>query len=88
MPDTITIKKHARLVDRMANALGLDLEQEVLEGRLDSDLIPDMVLGCTGCTDPERCESWLASQSETAQHPREGCKNRQVFEILKSGHRV
>lgn len=47
MPSNTTIRRHAVLVDRMATALGRDLEEEVMRGRLSPDDLPDMVLRCT-----------------------------------------
>jgi hypothetical protein len=76
MTDTTTIRRHATLVDRMAQKLGLDLEQKVLEGQLDPDSLCDAVLDCTGCSDPDGCTVWLdtpASQTDAAPSM---CRNR------------
>lgn len=64
-PET-TMRRHAALVDNMAQTLGHDLEQSVLMGRLAPDEIPQMVLRCTGCADPDRCATWL---QQNGKHP-------------------
>ena len=63
MQTRATLKRHAALVDRMANARGVDLEEEILRGNLSNPDLDDAVLACTGCTDPGNCETWLARQS-------------------------
>jgi len=89
MTDTITIKHHADLVDRMAETLGVDLEEKVLEGLLDPSTLSDAVLGCTGCSDPEGCELWLkAHQDVGASSAPVMCRNASMFDFLSKGKRV
>lgn len=85
---TTTIRHHAGLVDRMAQTLGLDLEEEVMRGRIGPDMLPDMVLRCTGCAHPDRCETWLqqnAPQVAEAQPDTTPyyCRNAEVFDDLR-----
>ena len=61
MQSTKTLKRHAALVDKMATAQGIDLEETMLRGRLSMGELDDAVLRCTGCTQPETCEGWLAA---------------------------
>ena len=80
-----TMKTHADLVDRMAEALGLDLEELMMEGRIDMDALGDAVLSCTGCASAEACHNWLDAQSEPASDTPDYCRNRDLFARLKSG---
>ncbi|MDR9392872.1 MAG: DUF6455 family protein [Roseovarius sp.] len=88
MPTTATLKRHAALVDRMAESLGLDLEEKMLEARLDVDDITDAVLACTGCSNPDGCERWLDTRQGKASRPPEICRNYELFERLKAGKRA
>lgn len=88
MAQTQTYKRHAALVDRMADTLGVDLEEKALEGLIDIDAIGDAVLRCTGCSGPDGCERWLAAQQGTADAAPAICRNADIFELLKDGKRV
>ena len=88
MPSSKTIRRHAVLVDRMATTLGRDLEEEVMRGRLSPDELPDMVLRCTACANPDGCEAWLRQQEDAATGPRPEttpyyCRTGDVFDALK-----
>jgi hypothetical protein len=61
MPSDKTLRRHAALVDRMASAVGLDLEEAVLRGSLPADELPELVLRCTGCANPGGCETFLTT---------------------------
>lgn len=86
MPNT-TYKRHADLVDRMANAIGIDLEEKIMRGKLQIDTLGEAVLRCTGCADPCGCEQWLAAQVEVAAEAPAGCRNAELFDGLKRGGR-
>jgi hypothetical protein len=88
MTTNSTIKRHADLVDRMANAQGVDLEEAAMEGRLAMDTLTDAVLACTGCANPEDCEAWLAAQSGVAAETPGYCRNANLFATLKTGGRA
>lgn len=88
MTAKLTYKRHADLVDRMANAQGIDLELAIMEGRLPIDTLGEAVLGCTGCADPEGCEAWLQAQQGTAETTPPMCRNADLFETLKNGGRA
>ncbi len=83
MHENQTIRRHAALVDRMASALGLDLEEEVMAGHLDYDSLPDMVLRCTGCSQPDTCAAWLDSAREGEAHAPCYCRNAKALELLR-----
>ena len=87
MPSHMTLRRHAALVDRMATALGLDLEEELLRGRLAPDALPDMVLRCTGCGDAAGCTATLsaheADEAATAMPETPYfCRNAGIFDDL------
>ena len=88
MTANFTHRRHADLVDRMANTLGVDLEEKIFEGQLQIDTLGDAVLQCTGCRNPEGCERWLAEQKGTADEAPGMCRNADLFDLLKEGRRV
>lgn len=63
MQSTLTLKRHADLVDRMATTQGVDLEESVMAGHLTPGELGDAVLACTGCAAPGACERWLDSHA-------------------------
>ncbi|WGW05119.1 DUF6455 family protein [Tropicibacter oceani] len=82
-----TLKRHAGLVDRMAQAQGLDIEEQMLRGNLSMTELEDAVLRCTGCDQPCTCESWLASRSAPVDVPPEYCRNTEMFADLRKAAR-
>ncbi|MEC3861262.1 DUF6455 family protein [Mesobacterium sp. TK19101] len=85
MQSTKTLRRHAQLVDRMADALGIDLEEEALRGHLTISEIDDAVLRCTGCTNPDSCEHWLDTGPQ-ASDPPGYCRNAELFGDLRNSH--
>lgn len=85
MTTTNTLKRHAALVDRMASAQGLDLEEQILRGRMSLPDLDDAVLRCTGCTQPCACETWLDALTEAVETPPAYCRNTPLFDALKRG---
>lgn len=84
MQSETVLKRHARLVDDMATARGLDLEEQMMRGKLSMSGLEDAVLRCTGCTNPDACEHWLATQTGTAEASPDYCRNAHVFDELKA----
>lgn len=95
MTDLVTIKKHARLFDRMGKAVGLDLQEEAIEGNLQFDEIAEAVLRCTRCSEPGACQRWLnkfdvdgdlqgpTKDARTKATPPEYCRNSDLFSYLQ-----
>ncbi|QGX99177.1 hypothetical protein EI983_13235 [Roseovarius faecimaris] len=81
----VTFKKHADLVDRMANTLGVDLEEVMMEGRMTMDQLGDAVLSCTGCSCPGDCETWLAARQGSADEAPDYCRNADMLVRLREG---
>lgn len=83
-----TFRRHADLVDRMAATQGVDLEETIMEGRLSMDTLSDAVLSCSGCSNPENCNSWLNTQTGVADATPDYCRNADLFSTLKAGGRA
>jgi len=88
MADTQTLRKHADLVDRMSQTLGLDLEESIMRGQLQIETLGDAVLSCSGCANPGACSRWLTAQEGVANDTPDYCRNGDVFDALKSGKRI
>jgi len=84
MVDQENLKRHAALMDQMAQTVGVDLEDAVLSGRLAIDEISDAVLRCTKCASPDTCPAWMAGQSEPADRAPDYCGNRSMLQRLQS----
>jgi len=76
-----TRAKHMGLMTQMASTLGVDLDEAELRGDLPPEMRDDMVLACTGCSDPTGCEKWLA-QNRTADAAPGYCRNRDILSAL------
>jgi hypothetical protein len=81
MQNQSTLRKHAALVDGMASRLGVDLEESVMRGEIVPELIPDLVLRCTNCSNPEACARLLA-QPDGAEAAPAFCVNRKTLDAL------
>lgn len=73
------LERHAALVDRMATARGIDLQEAALRGHLTAEDISDLVLRCTGCTGTRRCAQWLSDQIGTVSATPHDCRNAEAF---------
>lgn len=82
MHNETPLKRAAGLVDRMASALGIDLEEEALRGHLAAEELPDAVLRCATCSDPEACSKWLDKLEGKADAPPVYCRNAAMFHAL------
>ncbi|WP_158966512.1 DUF6455 family protein [Chachezhania sediminis] len=83
MSNRTVLKHHAELVDRMAHAVGVDLEEVVFRAQLDMSEVTDAVMACTGCTDPEGCQHWLKAHEGAVADAAPGyCRNRDLFADL------
>ena len=76
------LTRHANLVDRMADHIGVDIEEATLRGDASIDDITDAVLRCTACSDPDHCTAWLDAQSATGQSMPAYCRNSDFFSRL------
>lgn len=76
------LKRHADLVDRMATARGIDLQQAALRGDLSPSDISDLVINCCGCTQTETCTRWLGEQVGAVSATPHYCRNARAFSEL------
>ncbi|MEM8653447.1 MAG: DUF6455 family protein [Pseudomonadota bacterium] len=76
------LKTHANLIDRMAAARGVDLQEAALRGDLTPDDISDLVLRCVGCTKPDTCAAWLSAQKGAVSETPSFCRNAEQFAAL------
>ncbi len=83
MTENNTLRRHARLVDTMAETLGVDLEEQALRGNVSVDQISDAVLSCTACTQPDTCEHWLATRQGIEATAPGYCRNADLLQALK-----
>ena len=74
MPGKKTFQNHDALMSRMATTLGADLDEAELRGDLPPEERVDLLLACTGCTDPEGCKAWLQGH-DSAENAPEYCRN-------------
>lgn len=84
----LTLRRHAELVDRMAHAVGIDLEEAMMAGQLQIDTLGDAVLRCTGCSNPAGCEHWLAEHPDPVEGAPGICRNGDLFSLIKAGGHV
>ncbi|WP_299726235.1 DUF6455 family protein [uncultured Tateyamaria sp.] len=76
------LKRHATVVDNMAAARGIDLQEIALRGDLSPADISDLVIRCSGCTQTTHCEQWLAEQVGTVSATPHYCRNAHDFDEL------
>ncbi|MBW6418406.1 DUF6455 family protein [Celeribacter sp. PS-C1] len=81
-----TFETHARLVERMAGALGVDLEERAQRGVEVSEVeATDRVYRCLSCTAPDMCVKFLDAQAEMgapALSATRYCRNKAELERL------
>ena len=82
MPGRKTLEQHERLMGRMADRLGVDLDEAELRGDLPPQERSDMVLSCTNCTSPEECGKWLESHDKAECTP-SYCRNGELLKALR-----
>ena len=82
-----TINRHAALMNRMAETLGVDLGTAIADGRLPAEGWREAVVRCTGCSDPEGCQHWLSEHSVDENPPEAApgyCRNRDLMHSLRT----
>ena len=79
------LNRHAALVGRMADTLGVDLTEEMQRGSFSPEALRASVLNCTGCDNPDGCEAWLDAHGDGADRTPGFCRNKAQLEKL-AGH--
>lgn len=85
MQNRSVLKRHAVLVDQMAETLGVDLEEVAMRGDLQIEEISDAVLSCTACANPEACQGWLGEHKNGAPQTPDYCRNSELLQRLQKG---
>ncbi|SMX31828.1 DUF6455 family protein [Actibacterium lipolyticum] len=75
--------EHADLVGRMADALGVDLIEEMQAGRLAPQELRATVVRCVGCGGAEDCAHFLSAHPDGADHTPAYCRNKDLLETLR-----
>ncbi|MFT4959581.1 MAG: hypothetical protein ACI92Z_000657 [Paracoccaceae bacterium] len=83
MHDRSVLKRHAALVDQMAETLGVDLQKVALSGELLIDEISDAVLSCADCSHPDSCQGWTGEHKDGATQTPDYCRNREMFHSFR-----
>ena len=72
--------KHIRLMTRMADTLGIDLETEMMSGRLSPESYQSRVFACVGCRNADDCAAFLDASDGTAGAAPGYCRNKAEFD--------
>lgn len=64
-----TLNRHAALMNRMAQVLGINLTERMLLGKISGDEWRAAVVRCTNCSEPGECLHWLAEHAEAGTDP-------------------
>ena len=76
-------REHFWRVIKMANACEVDLSTALDEDKIDITQYADMITGCRGCAQVEKCDRLLADDNSLEQAP-DYCVNKAVFAELRS----
>lgn len=85
MQNENVLKRHAALLDWMASARGIDLEEAAMRGRIGLDDVSEAVLRCTSCSNPDHCAQWLDALESVADATPGYCRNADLFLKLQPG---
>ncbi|MBN2906380.1 MAG: hypothetical protein JXJ18_06720 [Rhodobacteraceae bacterium] len=76
--------EHAELVEKMAEALGVDLAEETMAGRWTPEEMQATVSRCLGCTDPAHCKGWLEENKAGVEETPGYCRNKDLLEAMRA----
>jgi len=74
------LNRHATLVGRMADTIGVDLAEEMQRGNFSPESWRAAVMSCTGCDNPDGCEAWLEAHRDGAEETPGYCRNKDRLE--------
>jgi hypothetical protein len=83
MPDDKQLDRYADLVDQMAKAQGIDLDEAEQRGNISPEEREQSVLTCLGCAQTEACERWLSENKDGAEAAPGYCRNEVLFKALR-----
>jgi hypothetical protein len=75
-------REHFWRVIKMANACEVDLSTALDENKINIDEYTDMITGCRGCAQVDKCDRLLAEAKQLDRAP-EYCVNRETFAELR-----
>ena len=86
------LNRHAALMNRMAETLGVDLAEALRRGSLSSEEWRDALVSCASCDDPTGCVHWLGehgapedrSCGAPADEAPDFCNNRLMMARLRT----
>lgn len=82
----LTLNRHAALMNRMANTMGVDLTQAIATGALSGEGWRDAVERCARCAEPDHCMMFLAEHdSRSLEAAPDYCANAAQMEKLRIG---
>ncbi|KQB13367.1 hypothetical protein H9N28_02140 [Rhodobacter capsulatus] len=85
-----TLNRHAALMNRMAQALGVNLTEMMLQGKLGGDDWREAVVRCSDCPEPTDCLHWLSEHDEESGRAKPAaeapdyCTNREMMARLRA----
>lgn len=74
--------RHAKLMCSMADALGHDLQAEMLAGRISPEKYREKVLRCVNCRKAEACERLLVAAQGFLEEAPDYCRNKDALEAM------
>jgi len=84
-----TLNRHAALMNRMAQTLGINLTEMMIRGQLGGEDWRAAVVRCADCAEPTECLHWLTERGEAgtgrgaAETAPEYCTNREMMARLR-----
>ena len=75
--------RHAALVDRMADTLGVDLAEAVQRGELPPSDLRRTVYNCLACRESDACGHWLDEHRSGSEVAPDYCRNDDLFRALR-----
>ena len=85
-----TLNRHAALMNRMGQALGVNLTEMMLQGKLGGEDWRAAVVRCADCPEPTECLHWLSAHDDESGPARPAaaappyCTNRDMMARLRA----
>ncbi len=74
--------RHSRLMNSMADALGTDLEVEVLSGRLAAGDYRERLMRCVSCRNAQACARLLETAEGFLEEAPDYCRNKASLDAM------
>ena len=76
------LDERADLMNRMAETVGANLGDAVIDGRLDATGVRSALVACARCNAAEECVHWMDEHADGAAHPPGYCRNSALLDRL------